>query len=348
VKESIRYAAAMLCLLVLEPAAAVNRGQTATPISQPADQVVGSGNFSPMVADLDQTVAFYRDVLGLQIASTPAPTWDVEPWLRGLHGTPGSPLRFATARIPGVRVGVEMVEHKDIERAPVRPRAQDPGACTIILMVRDLDTLFARARSAGAPVITLGGGPINLVDSGGNGRAVVVKDPDGHFVELVQLDPLPATAAPATSNVIGASVRVTVADTDQTLHLYRDLLGVPFKVGSFTNDRTLADLTGVTNAQIRRSDGQFPGGAQYQFLEYRGVDRKPLRARVQDPGSTRFQLMVRDLDSALTAFKSTGGVIVSTGGEPVVEAGVRYALVRDLNNLFWVVWKTRPRGQRDQ
>ena len=61
-----------------------------SPASKPASavQVLGIGHFSPIVADLDRTVAFYRDVVGLEIATDPPSTWDAEPWLRRLHGTP--------------------------------------------------------------------------------------------------------------------------------------------------------------------------------------------------------------------------------------------------------------------
>jgi predicted enzyme related to lactoylglutathione lyase len=52
-------------------------------------------------------------------------------------------------------------------------------------------------------------------------------------------------------------------------------------------------------------------------------------------------LVVSDLDAALAAFKNAGGTIVSAGGEPVIENGVRYAVVRDSNGVFFVVWKGR-------
>ena len=61
-------------------------------------EVIGSGNFSPMVADLDKTIAFYHDVLGMTLSASesirPLP-WDTEVWHRDLHGLQGSPMRFA-------------------------------------------------------------------------------------------------------------------------------------------------------------------------------------------------------------------------------------------------------------
>jgi predicted enzyme related to lactoylglutathione lyase len=82
-----------------------------------------------------------------------------------------------------------------------------------------------------------------------------------------------------------------------------------------------------------------PDGALYELVEFQGVNRTPLQTRVQDPGSTRFQLIVNDLDAAVARLKDAGGSVVSMGGQPVTENGVRYVVVRDLNGVFLVVWK---------
>ena len=136
--------------------------------------------------------------------------WDEDPGHLHLHGLPQARLRFIGARMPGIRCGVELVEINNVERTPVRRRMQDPGAVTLILLVRDLDAAFAKLKAAGVPVVTTGGAPLAM-SATNKTRAVIVQDPDGHFVELAQLDPLPATTAPASSNVIGIRLRVTVA-----------------------------------------------------------------------------------------------------------------------------------------
>jgi catechol 2,3-dioxygenase-like lactoylglutathione lyase family enzyme len=304
--------------------------------------VLHTGHFSPIVADLDRTTSFYRDVLGLEIATEPASTWDAEPWLRLLHGTPDAAIRFATAKIPGVNWGVEMVEFKDPHRHPARPRVQDPGACTVALAVRDLDAVFARLKRARTPIVSAGGAPVDDFGSGGTRyRAVIVRDPDGHFVEVFQPTPLPATKAPATSNVIGGGVRIVVESLDRSLALYRDQLGWPFDKATPSDSKAFQDLTGLPSAKSRHSVATAPDGALYELVEFQGVNRTPLRTRVQDPGATRFQLIVSDLDAALARFRAAGGSVVSAGGQPVVENGVPYAFVRDLNGIFFVVWKGR-------
>jgi len=321
--------------------------------------VIGSGNFSPMVVNLDKTVEFFHDVLGLTLSAAesarPVP-WDAEPWHRDLHGSQGSPMRFATARVPGGRLAVEMVEQGSIERHPVQLRVQDPGNVSVILLVRDVDKSLAAAVKAGAPVATIGGAPIAVGAGANKGRAVVVRDPDSHFVEFLQLDQLPATTAPPESNLVGSRIRITVADTEQTLHLYRDLFGLSFQVDPFVGDKAMLALLGLkSNAQFRLATTNIPGtNTQLEFLEVKGVDRKALRTRIEDPGSTRFQLTVRNLENAMTMLKSAGpSTVVSNTGKilgdgswekgPIDRTNVRWLTVTDLNNVFLVL-NDRPAG----
>ena len=55
---------------------------------------------------------------------------------------------------------------------------------------------------------------------------VVVRDPAGHFVEIIEPEELPETAAPPTANVVAVRVLLTVADVAQSLQLYGDALGM--------------------------------------------------------------------------------------------------------------------------
>ncbi len=78
-----------------------------------------------------------------------------------------------------------------------------------------------------------------------------------------------------------------------------------------------------------------------EFAEFQGVKRTPMRTRILDPGSVKYPLRVRDLDIAVEKLKSTGAVVVSAGGEPVVVRNVKYAIARDLNNIFLIVTQAR-------
>ncbi len=310
----------------------------------PTGIVVGSGNFfSPIVADLDRAQAFYRDGLGLDVTGPPGNA-DTNPALRNMFGLPDAQLRWTIGHPPGMRNGVEMVEIGKAGGKKVERRIQDTGAFTFIVLVRDLDATIARVKRAGAPIVSANGNPVRFPFGTGKSRGIVVKDPDGHFVELFQFDPLPETAAPASANVIGVRIRLTVDDAAQAMRLYHDGLGLQ-QVGldEFKSDPNVSAMFGIPGGEFRLGTALVPGtGLTVEFIEYRGVDHQRVMSDLRDPGSTRLQLQVRDVDEAIRALTNAGGAVISTGGGPVElpRTGgppIKVAIVRDPNNLFVVL-----------
>jgi catechol 2,3-dioxygenase-like lactoylglutathione lyase family enzyme len=308
--------------------------------------IVGAGNFfSPIVGDLDRAVAFYRDGIGLDVQGTPANA-EQNPALRDMFGLPDAQLRWMVARPAGMRTGVEIVEIKRAEGKPLERRMQDPGAFTLVLLVRELDPIVARLKMAGAPVVTTGGVPVD-VPFGGKARGVVMKDPDGHFVELVQ--PPSTEAAPAGApNVTGVRVRLTVEDAGQTMRLYQQLGLAGTMNVMYESSAPVVKMLGLKgDAQYRYAILDVPGGLKLEFIDFKGSDRRTVRGNLQDPGSTRIQLQVRDVDAAIEILKAAGGVVVSTGGNTVQLPGrggatTKVAIVRDPNNLFLVLIQAAP------
>jgi catechol 2,3-dioxygenase-like lactoylglutathione lyase family enzyme len=340
----------ILALACVVAAAAAASAQTvpAAPDS-PAGLVVGSGNFfSPIVGDLTKAVAFYRDGLGLDVQGEPANA-DANPALRDMFGLPDAHLRWQIGRPPGMRTGVEIVEISKAGGKPLDRRVQDSGAFMLIVFVRDVDATFARVKALGAPVVTKGGAPIGLPAGKPRLRVVVVKDPDGHFVEIVQADQPPETQAPPSANVIGVRVRLTVTDVDKALSLYRDTLGMKVRsVDQFKKDSDVNNMLGLSNAQYRVGMLEVPSsGLVFEVIDFKGVDRKSVRGNIQDAGSTRIQLQVRDVDAAIDALKRHGGAVVSTAGTTVNLPGrggatTKVAIVRDPDNLFLVLLQAAP------
>src|SRR4030095_13245107 len=163
----------------------------------PAGEVgSSSGVISPIVTNYDRTLAFYGGLLGLQsppprtISSRDTPF----PVLLNLQGLPEARMKWSHVTIPGTVWWSEPLEYGDVDRRPVPPRVQDPGVATTILYVRDVDALLARLKKAGTPVVTPGAAPVDVTFGATKGRAILVKDPDGYLVELVQ--PATFTANP--------------------------------------------------------------------------------------------------------------------------------------------------------
>jgi catechol 2,3-dioxygenase-like lactoylglutathione lyase family enzyme len=312
----------------------------------PTGLVVGSGNyFSPIVQDLDKAVAFYRDGLGLEVAGQPGNA-DANPALRNMFGLPDAKIRWVIARTPAAPGGVEIIEIKDAGGRAVARNIQDPGAVSFVVTVRDLDGTLERLKRLGAPVVSAGG---KVVSIGAGTRIVLVKDPDGHFVELSQPAELPATSAPATANVIGVRLRTAVADVEKAARLYRDELGLPARspIEPYGDNRAVLDALGMPSGQYRVATQTIPSsGFPFDFVEIKGLERNTAPAKIQDFGSTRIQLRVKDIDAAIAALVEAGGQVVSTGGKPLElpagNATLRVAIVRDPNNLFLVLIQSPP------
>jgi catechol 2,3-dioxygenase-like lactoylglutathione lyase family enzyme len=319
-------------------------GQPAAPLS---GLVVGSGNyFSPIVRDLDAALAFYRDGLGLEVQGAPGDA-SANPALRDMFGLPDAKIRWAIARTPAAPGGVELVEIANAGGRALARNLQDAGANCLVVTVRDLDGTLARLKKLAAPVVSIGGEPVTI---GQGTRIVIVKDPDGNFVELSQPAQVPDTA-PRGANVVGVRVRLGVDDVETAARLYQEQLGLQPRapIGEYGSNEAVLHALGLTSGEYRVAQQNVPGsGLMYDFVDFKGTERRAVRGRIQDFGSTRVQLRVRDLDAAIAAFERFGGEVISTGGRPLaLPAGnstLRVAIVRDANSLFVVLIEAPPPG----
>lgn len=144
------------------------------------------------VADLDRSLRFYRDLLGLE---TVAEQEKQGGYLAAIVGHPDAHVRMAHLRVPGDAHVVELFEYLAPEGG--RAGALDPadvGTSHLCFVVDDLQALYDRLR--GAEVDSFVSPPVD-VDTGINrgGCALYLRDPDGIPVELFQ-PPRRAEAGP--------------------------------------------------------------------------------------------------------------------------------------------------------
>jgi len=317
------------------------QAQAPAPQPAPAGEVVGVGNFAHIVSDLDRSLGFYRDLLGLKVTNT-IPFAPNEAVAKFGH-TEGGQSRVAVLQVPGLAMGIELIEYKDIERKPQRPHFVDPGAANMAFRVRDLDGLFPKIEKyPGVTVLTTGGKPRTITTPNGTLHAVFIQDPDGFVVEMLDA-PNPAGAAAGgvrqgDSNVIaGSAFEATVRDSAQTVKFYNELLGFNFQLGAAFNDnQDMASTAGAPGASFRQSRTQIPGTTvPFTLIEFKNAQRKEISGRTQDPGTTVMQLVVRDVTTLTAKLKAAGVPIVSTGGAPVqVSPTLRIAIVKDPNNML--------------
>lgn len=304
-----------------------------------AAPVVGILNYIHAVNDLDTTLAFYSDVFGMKGEPRPFPN----PGVPALTNSPGVSLRLAVLKLPNESFGFELTQFSGVDRHPGRAKHTDPGAALLALRVKDIGPVLAAIKKRNDPIVTSSGAPVTIATPRGNIQSLLVQDPDGYFIEVVQS--APAAGVTSEGNVYDASVGLTIADRESTLKFYHDLLGFNLTgKPDFSNDPLIADLVGAPHAQSRELVGNIPGTkALMAFYEYKGVSRTPFHLRVPDPGAPAVALRVNDLDGLLKRLRAAGVRVTSLRGEVVqFSPTIRNIFVEDPNGLNIELFESKP------
>jgi catechol 2,3-dioxygenase-like lactoylglutathione lyase family enzyme len=288
------------------------------------------------VADLDKTYAFYH-ALGLDSQRPIGKPAQLADQIRQLVAVPaGTSFRNTMLSIPGSEFPLEVTEFSGMQLNPGRPRAFDPGAGMLILIVRDVNAALAAAKQAGGEVITAGGAPLAVGPNNAN-RAVFVKDPDNFIVELLQPGTLQATTAPATSNIIGARFGSIVENAEKAANFYRDRFGLEAKVNDYNSNENILKLSGLTSGKMRNATVTVPGSTlTWSFFEFKVPGAKAYKLRVPDPGAPAVGFEVHDLAAGSAAMKANGGEVVTNApdGRLVMGNGNIMAFTRDPNGIL--------------
>jgi len=289
------------------------------------------------VANLDRSVGFYRDAVGLELDSTPSLPSGSGREIGLLTNAPDAEIRTATFRIPGTEVRLVLMQVSKSDGRNIMSRIQDPGVVKLVLRVRSMEAAFARVRGQITGVYTTGGAPVRPEGPNGVNQAVIMKDPDGCALEFVfQTNPPLPDNLPADSNIVGGWASFVVEDLAKSIEFYRDRLGFAIAGSGRPAAATLLALEGTPEATSTVSTGSRPPGAAYTWFMYdfRGIERKPLQARLQDPGTAAVSFWVDNLPGLLTRLRAAGTHIETAGGESLVVGGSRRAFIRDPSGIL--------------
>ncbi len=137
-----------------------------------------------VVRDLDRSIYFYHDLLGLPFANEPT-SWFSGPELEAGVGVPGAVLRQVSLWV-GEHSTMELIEY---ENRPVTSVAPVPnnhlGAAHVCFKVDDVHGKKAELEAKGVKFYS----DVNVVDEGplAGWRWVYFSDPDGLALELVEV-----------------------------------------------------------------------------------------------------------------------------------------------------------------
>jgi catechol 2,3-dioxygenase-like lactoylglutathione lyase family enzyme len=304
-------------------------------------RVVGTSMLHLNTVSVDQSLAFYRDVLGMEMFNS-------TPFRDGanLGGAPGGKLKTAQLRVPGGDFQLELIEWTDTKLNPQHLRIQDPGEIMLAISVRDFKTKLEAAKKLGLKVITKNG----EVETSGNQPAIMLADPTGFIVELNDLDGAKKPVENAWPGPIGnVGIFLTVEDLAKTVAFYNHVFGfsVPEPAAAKPSSPRHQTLFNQKFTTERSARGSFPAGMKFPpitFQEFGGVDRKTVHHGVMDPGGPILPLTVTDFPAAIADVKAYGGIIGFGDKSETLAADARASWIRDPNGfLFRLAMSAPPR-----
>ena len=150
----------------------------------PGDRLfLGIDHSAIAVSNTAQSLAFYRDLLGLEESGQGHNTGPVQ---AELDGVPGADVKLTSLQTSQPKIGLELLDYQQ----PGRPRPQtwqinDLSHRHLILEVDDLNTSLGILKQHGIETTALQ--IVNLPDPYRYTAGLLIKDPDGHSLLLVVL-----------------------------------------------------------------------------------------------------------------------------------------------------------------
>lgn len=324
-----------------------------------AGRVIGFGFTGRMVADLDQSVAFY-ETLGFKRDPAARSGWHRDKAIAKLYGVPGIESRMAKMYIntsnSGKRFVLYLHEVRGVERRNLSVHAAwEPGALHFGLVVPDAHALWKRlqkkamlrARSWGEKLV----GPPGAK----KGMLAYITDPDGLDVELINKSPArPASngnpARPA--QIPGVThVGMVVLNSDTARAFYGKLFGgvwqatsAPWMHGDFYDS-----AVGGHGNILRFFNLAFPEAyaptyhINLELVDFKNRKKPLLKRKITDIGVAYFGFQVDNLAAFLPRALAAGATPVANTGIVTMRSGVREIMLHDPDTHTFILLYQMPR-----
>jgi catechol 2,3-dioxygenase-like lactoylglutathione lyase family enzyme len=219
---------------------------------------------------MDRSVDFFSKVLSFEkIGDVEVHGAEFEK-LQGLFG-----LRMRVVRMKLGAETIELTQYLAPEGRPIPAdwRSNDHWFQHIAIVVSDMDEAYRHLR--GHKVRHASTGPQTIPASNraaGGIRAFYFKDPDGHNLEIIYFPAGkgdPRWQQQTDKLFLGIDhTAIVVANTQNSLNYYRDLLGLKLTGESINHGTEQEHLNNVAGARLRISGLKAARGPGIEFLEY--------------------------------------------------------------------------------
>ena len=157
----------------------------ATPAAAPGPTdgpaLLGFHHSSFTVRDMERSLGFFRDLLGLTVVADMQP--DAE-YVARVTGFAGERFRIVYLQLDSTGHILELIQYKVHPGEPLPLATNRPGCAHVCFLVGDLRALHRRLTAQGAQFVSE---PIPITQGVNKGGcAVYLRDPDGITIELLQ------------------------------------------------------------------------------------------------------------------------------------------------------------------
>ncbi|WP_016949708.1 VOC family protein [Anabaena sp. PCC 7108] len=270
------------------------------------------------VKNCDRSLDFYTQALGFELVS--------DLTVEGQDYSDLEGVNEAKIRIITLRLGdelIELMEYFNIQGKPIPSDSQsnDLWFQHLAIVVSDMDRAYAHLRSF--PMEPISVNPQTIPpdnETSGGVRAFKFKDPDGHFLELIWF---PRDKGQKkwhqNTNRLFLGIdhsAIAISNTEQSLHFYRDLLGMQIDSHSFNWRATQTRLDNLPGAEVKITALRpIQDGVGIELLDYIVPGHgRPIPSDWQscDIANMQIEIVVNDIEQAIDRLQQNQVKFVST------------------------------------
>ncbi|MFN6529104.1 VOC family protein [Nostoc sp. ChiSLP03a] len=270
------------------------------------------------VTNCNRSLDFYTQALAFELVSDI--TVEGQDY-SDLEGVTGAKIRIVT-----LRLGDELIELMEYLNIPDKPIPSDSQSNDLwfqhlAIVVSDMDRAYAHLRSFPIESISVAPQTIPPENKASSGvRAFKFKDPDGHDLELIWFPPDKGQDKwHQNSHRLFLGIdhsAIAISNTEQSLHFYRDLLGMQIASRSFNWGATQSRLDNLPGAEVKITALRpAQGGVGIELLDYivPGKGRPmPSDWKSCDIAHIQIELVINNLEQLVDKLRRNGVQFVSS------------------------------------